>query len=211
MNRVLLVIAGVAAVAGCDGRAGADDSPSVRTVVLEGPPGGEAVYEPHVAVGADGRVLVAAQYGVGYNRGGLRFWTGRSGPDGNGWDEGEAVPQPMTTGPTMAADATVAIGPDGTQYLLGLSADSTRGGVPDASLVLATAPPGGGPFTHRLSLARVDEPSPAVLTATDKPWMVLDPDTSDGPAGTLYMGWTALTVHLDRDPIEIERTLMVAT
>jgi len=206
-----LMLAGAASVAGCGTDAPAGGRlPRVETTVLAGPPGGESIFEPHVALSDDGLVVVAGQYGSGYNRGGLRFWAAERRQNG-AWHESEAVPQPMTAHPTMAADATVAVGPDGTRYLLGLSADSTRVGVPDASLVLASAPAGAPGFSHRRTLVQVEEPAPDVLTATDKPWMAVDPDTAGGPAGTLYFGWTALTVHLGREPIQIERTLRVAT
>ena len=183
----------------------------VESSTLMGPASGWSVYEPHVAVTPGGEVRVAGQYGSGYNRGGLRFWTAASGEPTAAWLEREAVPSSSDREPTMAADATVAIGPDGTHYLLGLWADSTRAGVPDASLVLSAADGSNGSFGLRQTLAKVNEPEPGVLTASDKPWMIIDPDTSSSPWGTLYFAWTALTVHLDSDPVSIERTLVLSS
>ena len=184
---------------------------TVDSYTLAGPPEGWSVYEPHVAFAPDGGVRVAGQYGPGYNRGGVRFWTAVSDRGRSTWLEEEVVPDAPVLEPTMAADATVAIGPDGAHYLFGLWADSRRAGVPDASLVLSAADPIGGSLRRRRTLAVVTETEPGVLAASDKPWMIVDPDTSSSPQGTLYFAWTALTVHLSRDPPSIERTLVVSS
>lgn len=156
-----------------------------------------------MAIDDDGRVFVAGQYGVGYNRGGLRFWTAVQGRDGN-WITGEAVLSRPGRTPTMAADATVAAGSDGRWILFGLGADSVRYGVPDASLFLARVPSGSGPVRIR----EVSEPAQGLLRGTDKPWMVRDPG-GEGREASLVLGWTELEVDLNQSPVEIRRTLVV--
>ncbi|NNF28545.1 MAG: hypothetical protein HKN73_15070 [Gemmatimonadetes bacterium] len=167
------------------------------------PASGEAVYEPHLAVAEDGTVLLAGQYGEGYNRGGLRFWTAWLGPDEE-WNAGEAVLTRPGRTPTMAADVTVAAGPDQRWYLFGLAADSVRYGVPDASLSLALVPEG-----RVLARVReVSEPRTGLLYATDKPWMVRDPG-GEGREASLVLGWTELEVDLNESPVSIRRTLVI--
>ena len=104
----------------------------------------------------------------------------------------------------MAADATVAAGTAGRWYLFGLAADSTRHGVPDASLLLAQVPE-----TRVLARIReVSEPRPGLLLATDKPWMVRDPG-DEGRDPSLVLGWTELEVDLSQSPVSIRRTLKI--
>ena len=72
-----------------------DPGPVVRTVALSHPEDTVSAFEPFTVIdhASPGRIYVGAQYGAGYNRGGMRIWTWSS-PDGGGsWSQTRVVPK----------------------------------------------------------------------------------------------------------------------
>ena len=59
----------------------------VSTIQLMPPGDSASVFEPFVAVDPENlnKIVVGAQYGEGYNRGGLRFWIWNSNDGGESW------------------------------------------------------------------------------------------------------------------------------
>src|SRR5262245_9549536 len=73
----------------------ATDAPAVpRTTVLPSPAGGSEAFEPSIAMDPTNpdRIVVAAQYGVPFARGGKGIWVWRSADGGRTWTHGQLNP-----------------------------------------------------------------------------------------------------------------------
>src|SRR5262245_24223723 len=68
-------------------------APSALTVALPAPAQTEPAFEPHVTLDAahPRRLVVSAQYGVGYNHGGKRIWEWSSPDGGQQWAGGDVA------------------------------------------------------------------------------------------------------------------------
>lgn len=190
---------------------------SVATVVLPAPDDSASVFEPHVAIDPahPERIVAGAQYGAGYNRGGLRFWVWASGDGGRTWNDQEVAPRTLRRPPTMAADLTLAFSPQGEAFLFGISGDSARviapgRSIPEAALALAASQDGGRSFTPRALLGQGKETSATAFTVSDKPWMTVDHRTESPHHGSLYLAWTRVAVRLDTEPLTITRRLVLS-
>lgn len=164
----------------------------VRTVTLDHPEDTVSAFEPFVAVdpARPDRILVGAQYGPGYNRGGQRMWTWASHDGGTSWTGGRVTPKSFPpAGQALAADLTMAVGPDGTVYHLSLTADSAPTGLLTAAAALAVSSDGGVSFVPRTVFGTVTTPEPGIMVFTDKPWMVADVSTRSPGLGNVYMSW----------------------
>ena len=178
-----------------------------RTVALAHPEDTASAFEPFAVIdpGQPDRLLVGAQYGVGYNRGGHRIWTWSSQDGGATWSGGRVISKAFpTAGQALAADLTMAVGPDGTVYHLSLTADSAPQGLRTAAAALARSTDGGRTFQPRAVFGTVEAPDPAVMVFTDKSWMVADAGAESPHRGNLYFSWaknrvdfrdTSVTTH----------------
>lgn len=184
----------------------------VSTIQLMPPGDSASVFEPFVAVDPENpdRIVVGAQFGEGYNRGGLRFWIWNSNDGGESWTSGELALRPLARAPTMAADLSIAFGHDGTAYLLGISGDSVRAGIPDAALALAVSADGGESVRPLALLGKSIEYSPGVFDVSDKPWIAVDRRPSSPFFGNLYVAWTRVSVRMDTDPFSVTRKLVLS-
>lgn len=190
ISRAILPFLGVfAAAAGCRTEA---RPPSVRTVTLGHPEDTVSAFEPFVTLdpARPDRILVGAQYGIGYNRGGHRMWTWTSQDAGTTWTGGRVIPKPFPpAGQALAADLTMAVGPDGTVYHLSLTADSAPTGLMTAAAALAVSSDGGLSFVPRTVFGTVTTPEPGVMVFTDKSWMVADVSARSPGLGNVYLSW----------------------
>jgi hypothetical protein len=200
-----------AAVNGCPG----SDTPGrdIRTVPLPGPPDSASLFEPAVAIDAENpdRIVAGAQYGEGYNRGGLRFWGWASADAGRTWSGAEVVPRSLTRPPTMAADLSLAFGPDGAVFLMGISGDTVRGRVPEAALALAISVDGGASFAPHALFGASRDLSSTEFVVSDKPWIVVDGRPRSPHRGSLYLAWTEVFVRREGDGFVISRRLALAS
>lgn len=187
-------------------------SVSVSTMQLTAPDDSASVFEPFVAINPENpdQIIVGAQYGEGYNRGGLRFWMWNSNDGGESWTSGEKALRLLVRSPTMAADLSIAFGHDGTAYFLGISGDSVRAGIPDAALALAVSENGGESVRPLALLGKSIEYSPGVFDVSDKPWIAVDRRPSSPFFGNLYVAWTRVSVRIDKDPFTITRKLVLS-
>jgi hypothetical protein len=136
-------------------------------------------------------MYVGAQYGVGYNRGGHRIWTWSSDDGGTTWAGARVVPKAFPdAGQALAADLTMAIGPDGVVYQLSLTADSAPTGLMTAAAALAVSTDSGRSFLPRLVFGTVEAPAPGVMVFTDKSWIAGDRHAASPGRGNLYFGWS---------------------
>jgi hypothetical protein len=159
----------------------------VRTFALPAPELREPAFEPSIAIDPDhpDHLVIGAQYGIGYNRGGRKIWSWESVDGGRTW-EGAEIPLP-NSGATLSADVVTEFGTDGRPLIGFLYADSRfRGG-----LAIARGGPGATGFgPARLVVPdRMDRGEGAV----DKPWLVVDRGPKSPLHGTLYFTW-----HLNR-------------
>jgi hypothetical protein len=123
-----------------------DPGQVVRTIALSAPEDTVSAFEPFAVIdqAAPDRIYVGAQYGAGYNRGGMRIWTWSSVDGGGSWSGTRVVPKAFPpAGQALAADLTMAVGPDGTLYHLSLTADSAPTGLMTAAAALAVSTDGG--------------------------------------------------------------------
>ena len=165
----------------------------VRTISLGHPEDTVSAFEPFVAIdgSSPNRLYVGAQYGVGYNRGGHRLWTWTSEDGGTTWAGARVVPKSFPhAGQALAADLTMAIGPDGTVYQLSLTADSATTGLMTAAAALAVSTDSGRSFLPRLVFGTVEAPAPGVMVFTDKSWLAGDRHAASPGRGNLYFGWS---------------------
>lgn len=179
----------VLALAGC----GPSPAPTVRTVALPFPEDTVSAFEPFVAIdpNAPERIVVGAQYGAGYNRGGMRIWTWSSGDAGATWAGSRVIPKAFPpAGQALAADLTMVVGPDGQVYHLSLTADSAPPGLMTAAAALAVSSDGGRSFAPRLVFGTVEAPLPGVMVFTDKSWLAGDAHALSPGRGNLYFGWS---------------------
>ena len=189
-------------------------SSEILTVVLTRPDASGSAVEPTVAVDPDDpdRIVVVAQYGTGYNRGGLRFWGWSSADGGGSWTSSEVVPRSVQRDPTMAADASLSFDHEGHVLLAGLYGDDIWDGVevPKAAIALAVSEDGGGVFRPREVYGEEVEYSPTHFVGSDKPWMIVDHGQTSPYEGSVYLVWTRVTVRLDPDPPVITRALVLS-
>jgi len=165
----------------------------IRTVELDPPEDTVSAFEPFAVVDPDlpDRIIVGAQYGPGYNRGGLRMWSWSTDDGGRTWRAGRVIPKQFPpAGQALAADLTMAIGPDGTVYHLSLTSDSAPGGLMTAGAALAVSSDGGRSFSPRTFFGGVDQSSPGVMVFTDKSWMAVDRHEPSPYRGTIYLSWS---------------------
>ncbi len=170
-----------------------DPGPVVRTVALSNPEDTVSAFEPFVVIdqASPDRIYVGAQYGAGYNRGGMRTWTWSSGDGGGSWSGTRVIPKAFPpAGQALAADLTMAVGPDGTLYHLSLTADSAPAGLMTAAAALAVSTNGGRAFSPQLVFGTVESSVPGVMTFTDKSWLAGDHHATSPGRGNLYFGWS---------------------
>ena len=178
------------ALAGCQepGR------PTVRTKTLQSPEDTVSAFEPFAVIdqASPDRIYVGAQYGPGYNRGGMRIWNWSSHDGGTTWTPGARVISKVfpPAGQALAADLTMVVGPDGTVHHLSLTADSAPTGLMTAAAVLARSTDGGVTFSPRFVFGTVEASTPGVMTFTDKSWLSGDYHTRSPGRGNLYFGWS---------------------
>ena len=167
--------------------------PRVRTVALTPPEDTVSAFEPFAAIDASApdRIYVGAQYGAGYNRGGMRIWTWSSHDGGASWSGTRVVPKAFPpAGQALAADLTMVVGPDGTVYQLSLTADSAPTGLMTAAAALAVSADSGHAFVPRLVFGTVEAPAPGIMVFTDKSWIAGDRSATSPGRGNLYFGWS---------------------
>ncbi|HKP27762.1 MAG TPA: sialidase family protein [Gemmatimonadales bacterium] len=165
----------------------------MRTIALSHPEDTVSAFEPFAAIdrASPGKVYVGAQYGAGYNRGGMHLWTWSSRDGGGTWSGMRVVPKVFpAAGQALAADLTMAVGPEGTLYSLSLTADSAPTGLLTAAAVLALSTDGGRSFSPKLVFGTVESSSPGVMTFTDKSWLAGDDHATSPGRGNLYFGWS---------------------
>jgi len=170
-----------------------DPGPVVRTIALSAPEDTVSAFEPFAVIdpAAPDRIYVGAQYGAGYNRGGMRIWTWSSVDGGGSWSGTRVVPKAFPpAGQALAADLTMAVGPDGTLYHLSLTADSAPTGLMTAAAALAVSTDGGRTFSPKLVFGTVETSSPGVMAFTDKSWLAGDYHAASPGRGNLYFGWS---------------------
>lgn len=160
--------------------------PAVRTFTLPAPELRQPVFEPHLSLDPSrpDRIVVAAHYGIGYNRGGRRIWSWRTEDGGHAWI-GAEVPLPDTAA-ALAADAVTAYGADGTAYLAFLFADTT-GKSFDGGAALATMPRSASGFDSARVV--VTGGLNRIGAAVDKDWIAVDRGPASPRRGTIYLSW----------------------
>ena len=166
---------------------------SLRTVVLLHPDDTVSAFEPFAVLdpASPDRIYVGAQYGAGYNRGGMRIWNWTSLDGGSTWSGGRVIPKAFPpAGQALAADLTMVVGPGGSVYHLSLTADSAPTGLMTAAAALAVSEDSGRTFAPRLVFGAVEAPSPGVMIFTDKSWLAGDHHDSSPGRGNLYFGWS---------------------
>jgi hypothetical protein len=185
--RILLALA--ALTAGCGGPDGR--RAGTRSIALPAPELIEPAFEPHLSIDPDDpdRIVVAAHYGVGYNRGGRKIWTWRTGDGGRSWT-GSEMPLPAADA-ALAADAVTGFGLDGSAYLTFLFAD-TAGRRFNGGAALTRDAAGTSSFGPAGIVARGGLDSPAGA-AVDKGWLAIDRGARSPHRGTVYLTW-----HLNR-------------
>jgi len=171
----------------------ADPGPVIRTVALSNPEDTVSAFEPFAAIDASSpdRIYVGAQYGAGYNRGGMRIWTWSSHDGGGTWSGTRVIPKTFPpAGQALAADLTMVVGPDGTVYQLSLTADSAPTGLMTATAALAISSDSGHAFVPKLVFGTVESPAPGIMVFTDKSWLAVDRNAASAGRGNLYFGWS---------------------
>lgn len=167
-------------------------APQARTVALRHPEDTVSAFEPFVTLDPSrpDRIVVGAQYGPGYNRGGQRMWSWASQDAGTTWSGSRVMPKAFPpAGQALAADLTMAVGPDGTVYHLSLTADSAPTGLMTAAAALAVSSDGGVTFVPRMVFGAVATSEPGVMVFTDKSWMVVDAWPGSPGRGNIYLSW----------------------
>ena len=156
---------------------------AIETVALPAPQGVESAFEPHVAVDPNrpDRIVVAAQYGAGYNRGGRHIWIWTTGDGGTVWN-GSDLPLPKADA-VLAADPVTAFDGVGRGLVAFLFADSAFHG---GAAVSATGPNdlNFGP-AEVVVRDRLAEGGGAV----DKDWLAIDRSRTSPLAGAVYFSW----------------------
>jgi len=156
-----------------------------------------SVFEPVVAIDPDSpdRIVAGAQFGEGYNRGGLRFQTWATSDGGRNWSRQEVALRALERPPTMAADLSLAFGLEGELYGFGISGDGFRDRVPEAALALAVSEDGGRTFTPRALLGESVDHADGAFSVSDKPWLAIDRHPGSPFRGNLYFVWTRIDVR----------------
>jgi len=170
--------------------------------------------EPTLAMdpGDPDHIVVAAQYGAGYNRGGLRFWAWNSRDGGISWAGSEAVPRILQEPPSMAADATLTFDVSGRVLLTGLYGGGIweGTGVPRAAIAVAVSDDGSEPFRPQDLFAEELQISPTHFVGSDKPWTATDISPDSPFSGTLYVSWSRVTVRLGEETPSVSRDLVLS-
>jgi len=169
-----------------------------------------SVFEPAVAIDPEtpDRIVAGAQFGLGYNRGGLRFQTWATADGGGNWSAQEVSLRSLAKPPTMAADLSLAFGLEGELYALGISGDGMREKVPEAALALAVSSDGGRSFAPRALLGETIDHPDGSFSVSDKPWMAFDRGPESPFRGSLYFAWTRIRVRKRADGYDLERDLV---
>jgi hypothetical protein len=169
-----------------------------------------SVFEPIVAIDPDrpDRIVAGAQFGEGYNRGGLRFRTWATSDGGGSWSRQEVAFRALERPPTMAADLSLAFGLEGELYGFGISGDGFRDRVPEAALALAVSQDGGRTFTPRALLGESVDHADGTFSVSDKPWMAIDRGPESPFRGSLYFAWTRIRVRRSQGDYDLERDLV---
>lgn len=193
-GRVSACVFGLA-LAACGGE---PPAPAVRTVALPAPEADQPAFEPHLAIDPANpdRIVVAAQYGVGYNRGGRKIWTWTSGDGGASWS-GATMPIPVPNA-VLAADAVTGFDREGRAVLVFLATDSAfRGG---AALTRT------GPEDLQFGPARIVVPDrfDQGEGPIDKGWLAIDRAPTSPFAGAIYLSWHVMRLLPER---QVESTL----
>jgi hypothetical protein len=171
------------------------DSGTPHTTVLPPAAEGEA-FEPSIALDPNDadRIVVAAQYGVPFARGGKGIWIWRSADGGRSWTHGRLDPPrfpDVADPPTFSVDVVTAFGVDGTPLLASKS----------------DLPPLGGTFLSRLGKDSLDVTSVGVYrnfvdsaaerrVLHDKPWLAVDHGARSPYRGSIYLSVAAITAGL---------------
>ncbi|MGE0439336.1 MAG: hypothetical protein AB7L66_20115 [Gemmatimonadales bacterium] len=189
MNRSALLAIAVL-LAGCGSRG---EGPSIRTVALPSPPGQAVVVEPHVAVdpARPNRIVVGAQYGAGYNRGGRGVFSWGSDDGGRTWT-GRDLPLPRADA-TLAADAVTGFDGDGRPLITYLYADTAFTG----GAVVTRGRGNTLEFGPAVPIARG---SLSGEGAIDKGWLAVDHSRVSPFAGTIYLTYHHIKFHPDGSP-----------
>lgn len=179
----------VALAAAC----GCADAPSLatRSFALAAPELTEPAFEPHLSIDPDDpdRIVVAAHYGVGYNRGGRKIWSWQTDDGGRRWTGLELPPPSAETG--LAADAVTGFDLQGTALVTYLFAD-TSGRRFNGGAALARGTGRGPGFGPAMVVTRGGLDSPAGA-AVDKGWLAVDRGATSPHRGRVYLSW-----HLNR-------------
>ena len=171
-----------------------------------------SVFEPVVAIDPDrpDRIVAGAQFGEGYNRGGLRFQTWVTTDGARTWSTQEVSLRALERPSTMAADLSLAFGLGGELYGFGISGDGFRDRVPEAALALAVSEDGGRTFAPRAVLGESVDHDDGSFSVSDKPWMAIDRGSESPFRGSLYFAWTRIRVRGLKDGYDLERNLVVS-
>lgn len=169
-----------------------------------------SVFEPIVAIDPDrpDRIVAGAQFGEGYNRGGLQFRTWATSDGGRNWIRQEVALRAFERPPTIAADLSLAFGLEGELFGFGISGDGFRDRVPEAALALAVSRDGGRTFTPRALLGESVDHADGTFSVSDKPWMAIDRGPESPFRGGLYFAWTRTRVRKLPDGYDVERELV---
>jgi len=169
-----------------------------------------SVFEPFVAIDPDrpDRIVAGAQFGEGYNRGGLRFQTWVTTDGARTWSTQEVSLRALERPSTMAADLSLAFGLEGELFGFGVSGDGFRDRVPEAALALAVSDDGGRTFAPRGLLGETVDHEDGAFSVSDKPWMAVDRGSESPFRGSLYFAWTRIRVRKLPDGYDLERDLV---
>jgi len=182
LSRSLRLVCAAFVAAGCEP---APPPLAVRSFALPAPEAREPAFEPHLSIDPSNpdRILVAAHYGVGYNRGGRRIWIWETVDGGRTWI-GAQMPLPDSRA-ALAADAVTGFDAGGRGYLTFLFADTTGrrfdGGA--ALSVTADGSPSLGPARLIVS-GGLDRGG-----AIDKGWLAIDRSATSPSRGSIYLSW----------------------
>jgi len=176
------LVATLVASTGCE-----PGAPTVeaRTFALPSPEGGEPAFEPHLSLDPTNpdRILVAAHYGVGYNRGGKRIWTWQSSDGGTTWD-GVRMPLPNEAA-ALAADAVTGFDERGRGYVGFLFADTTGRRFDGGAALAVTTEATGMLGPARTFVTGGLEHGGAI----DKDWIAFDRSPTSPFRGSVYLSW----------------------
>jgi len=171
--------------------------PPSMTFALPAPGQTEPAFEPHLSIDRSNpdRILIAAHYGVGYNRGGERIWTWHSSDGGRSWT-GADMPLPSATA-SLAADAVTGFDANGRGYLTFLFADTAgrrfAGGAALAVTAAGTLDPGPARVIAKGGLGEGG--------AIDKGWLAIDRKPTSPLYGAVYLSWHRMVPDFDRGTV----------